>query len=179
MIKSIILLNYLIPLIVLIFITKESTLYVHAFLASFVIYRFLSNFRDIYPENKNKIVLTLQDIVAELFIVFLILYGSKYEDNHTIFVVLFIALFFVTQIKSNNKVIAFIVNYFPFDIPIVLWGIFQISLGNYGAAFVFVAYAGWIYWYLTKSSNNIASLYAYTIWNVGLVCVVLSSLSLL
>lgn len=177
MIKFFTVLNYCIPLVVLIFITKDSPLYIHAFLISFVAYRSFSNFIDIYPENRNKIVLVLRDMLAEYFIVSLILYGSKYANNNTIFIVLFMTLTLVTQIKSNNKVISFVINYFPFDVPIVLWAIFQIRSGNYFAASVFAAYAGWIYWFATKNSQkNVTPLYAYAIWNVGLVCVVLSVL---
>ena len=170
-------LNYLIPFSVLFFIEEYFTLYIYSFLGSFVIYRFLSNYIDLYPESGDKIVLVLRDFVAELFIVFLILHGSEYAGNHLLFLVLLITLFAITQIKSENNIISFMVTYFPFDVPIVLWAIFQISLGNYLAASVFVAYAGWIYWYLKHDKDNgVAPLWAYGVWNAGLVCTFLSSL---
>ena len=175
MVESLIVLNHLIPFTALLFIT-DLTLYVYAFSGAFIVYRFLSNYIDVYPGIEKRIIHTLRDAFAQLFIVFLILYGTKFEDNYIVFITLFAISFYITQIKPDNPIIAFIVKYFPFDAPIVLWSIFQISTGNYLAASVFVAYAGWIYWYAKKEEGNQAALLsAYAIWNAGLVCTFLSS----
>ena len=175
MIKSLTILNHLIPFAALLFII-DPTLYIYAFSSAFILYRFLSNCIDVYPETVNRAVQILRDIFAQLFIVFLILYGTKFSDNYIVFAALFLISFAITQINSENGIIAFAVKYFPFDVPIVLWAIFQISTGNYLAASVFVAYAGWIYWYATKEKNNqVALLSAYAIWNAGLVCTFLAS----
>ena len=168
-------LNHLIPFTALLFII-DATLHVYAFLGAFIVYRFLSNCIDVYPKIVNKIVQILRDAFAQLFIVFLILYDTKFAGDYAVFMTLFVVSFSITQIKSDNAIISFMVKYLPFDVPIVLWAIFQISTGNYLAASVFVAYAGWIYWYATRGKDNqVASLSAYAIWNAGLVCAFLAS----
>jgi hypothetical protein len=149
----------------------------YALMISFALYRLISNCIDISPKCKKKITLVLRDMMSELFIVFLVLSSTEYESNYIVFGGIFLILFLITQIKSKNKIISFAIKFFPFDIPIIVWALFQISDGNYLASFIFIAYTGWIYWYIKQTTqDNDFLLYAYAVWNAGLVSAVISLL---
>jgi hypothetical protein len=54
---------------------------------------------------------------------------------------------------------------------------YKISDGNYLASFIFIAYTGWIYWYIKQTTqDNDFLLYAYAVWDAGLASAVISLL---
>ncbi|SSC07451.1 hypothetical protein BTURTLESOX_243 [bacterium endosymbiont of Bathymodiolus sp. 5 South] len=45
------------------------------------------------------------------------------------------------------------------------------------ASFIFIAYTGWIYWYIKQTTqDNDFLLYAYAVWDAGLASAVISLL---
>jgi len=171
MIRFIIILNYVTTLLAVVAIPFiKIPQYVYVFPVVYIAYRLLSDYMDIFPKSTNTVITLLRDIASEAFIVLLVLYNTKYATNLIVIAVLFAILFGLTRLEgSSNKVIAFISNYFPFDIPMLSWAIYRIVQGHYETAIIFIAYAGWVYWYIKQDEQPYYSLWAYTVWSLGLL----------